>query len=169
MPGARGGECLKRALDDALTSYVDPGPGGHLAVHCQAKTFQPVELVPVGPVADQIGVCNQNSGRVFVSAKDAYGFARLNKQSLAVFEITERLDDGMKRRPIASSSAGSSIYDQIFGFLRDVRIQVVHQHAEGGLLMPPLATEISASRASDVGHCAGSFAVASETTVAERI
>ena len=51
-----GGERLVGALEDALGADVDPRTGGHLAVHGQPERLQPPELLPVGPVADQVGV-----------------------------------------------------------------------------------------------------------------
>src|SRR5690606_5878954 len=44
------GECLEGALDDALRADIDPGSGGHLAVHGKPALVQLVEMIPVGPV-----------------------------------------------------------------------------------------------------------------------
>jgi len=54
VPVSRGSESFKRALQDALASDIDPGAGGHLAVHNQAQLLQAVKLVVVGPVPYQI-------------------------------------------------------------------------------------------------------------------
>ena len=56
MSVGHGGEGFKRALNDALRADVDPTSGSHLPVHHQAATFEFVEVFPVGPGADQIGV-----------------------------------------------------------------------------------------------------------------
>jgi hypothetical protein len=48
------GKCLERSLHDSLGADVNPGAGGHLAVHHQAGAFEFVELLPVRPVAYQI-------------------------------------------------------------------------------------------------------------------
>ncbi len=81
-----GGERLERALHDALRADVDPRAGGHLAVHHQAGAFEFVELLPVGPVADQIGVGDQHAWRVFVGLENADGLAGLDQQSFVVVE-----------------------------------------------------------------------------------
>ena len=66
-----GGERLEGALQDALGADVDPRAGGHLAVHRQAEVLEPPELLPVGPVADQVGVGDQHARRPLVGAHDA--------------------------------------------------------------------------------------------------
>ena len=43
-------------LQDALRADINPRPGRHLAVHCEAQLFEASELVPVGPVPHKIGV-----------------------------------------------------------------------------------------------------------------
>ena len=58
---AGGRECLECALHDALRADVDPASGGHLAVHHQPGALKFVELLPVRPVADEIGVGDQNA------------------------------------------------------------------------------------------------------------
>ena len=69
------GKGFKGALHNALRADVDPTAGRHLAIHHQALAFEFVKMLPVGPGADEIGVGNQNSRRIFVSAKDPDGFA----------------------------------------------------------------------------------------------
>ena len=66
-----GGERLERALQDALGADVDPRAGGHLAVHRQPEVLEPAELLPVGPVADQVGVGDQHPRRPLVGAHHA--------------------------------------------------------------------------------------------------
>ena len=80
------GECLVRALQDALGANVDPGPGGHLPVHGQAERLQPAKLGPGGPVADQVGVGQQEA------------FAQL-----VMAEIGQARDLGLQRCRIAFS------------------------------------------------------------------
>ena len=43
-------EALVGALHDALAADVDPGAGGHLAVHRQPEVLEPAELVPGRPL-----------------------------------------------------------------------------------------------------------------------
>ena len=42
-------EGLVGTLDNALATDIDPGPGGHLAVHHQTLAIEFVEMLPVGP------------------------------------------------------------------------------------------------------------------------
>ena len=70
------GEGLEGALQDALRADVDPRAGGHLAVHRQPEVLEPAELLPVGPVADQVGVGDQHPRRPLVGAHDADRLAR---------------------------------------------------------------------------------------------
>ena len=80
------GERLVGALDDALRADVNPRAGGHLAVHDEAELLQLVELLPVGPVADEVGVADEHARRVVVGAEDADRLARLHQQRLVVVE-----------------------------------------------------------------------------------
>ena len=63
---------------------VDPGPGGHLAVHHQALAIELVEVLPGRPVRHEVGVGDQHARRVGVGAEDADGLARLHQQRLVV-------------------------------------------------------------------------------------
>src|SRR5204863_3987763 len=49
LPGELG-EGLEGALEDALRPDVDPGPGGHLAIHHQALALELAEDVPRRPL-----------------------------------------------------------------------------------------------------------------------
>ena len=51
---SHGSERLEGALQDSLRSDVDPGSGRHLAVHGEAKVLQAAELLPRGPIADEV-------------------------------------------------------------------------------------------------------------------
>ena len=42
------------ALDDALGSDVDPASCCHLAVHHEALFIELVEVIPIGPVRDEV-------------------------------------------------------------------------------------------------------------------
>ena len=92
----RGGESFKGALQDALASDVDPGAGGHLAVHDQAQLLQAVKLVVVGPVAHQIRIGEQHTRGVGVGPKNAHRFARLHQQGLVIFQVAQRAHDGVE-------------------------------------------------------------------------
>ena len=88
-----GGEGLERALEDPLGADVDPGAGGHLAVHRQAEVLEPAELLPVRPVAHQVGVRDQHARRPLVGAHHADGLAALHEQRLVVLERGQSTDD----------------------------------------------------------------------------
>ena len=50
------GKGLVGTLQNSLSPDVDPGAGGHLAVHREAQGFESAELVPGGPPRDQVSV-----------------------------------------------------------------------------------------------------------------
>ena len=81
-----GGERLVGPLQDALGADVDPRAGGHLAVHRQPEVLQPPELLPVGPVADQVGVGDQHPRRPLVGAHHADRLAGLHEHRLVVLQ-----------------------------------------------------------------------------------
>ena len=128
-----------RALHDALAADVDPRAGGHLAVHGEARAFEPVELVPVRPVAHQVGVGDEDARRFGVRAEDADRLAGLDQQRFVVLEALEGADDGVEAVPVARGFAGAAVDDEVVGALGDFGIEVVHQHAQGGFLMPAFA------------------------------
>src|SRR5208337_1803473 len=143
---ARGGKSLVRPLDDSLRADVNPRASSHLAVHCEAELFQLVELLPVRPVTDEIGVADEHTRCVIVGAEDADWFARLHQQSLVVVQRLQRVDDGVIALPVARGAAGAAVYHQVLRALGDVGIEVVHQHAHGGFLPPSFAGELVAAR-----------------------
>ena len=98
-------ERLVRALQDALGADVDPRAGGHLAVHRQPEVLEPAELLPVRPVADQVGVRDQHARRPLVGAHDADRLAALHEQRLVVSRVGERAHDRVVRRPVARGLA----------------------------------------------------------------
>jgi hypothetical protein len=148
-----GGERLVSALQDALRADVDPTAGGHLAIHDEPELFERAELLPIGPVADQVGIGDQDPGGLFVGAEDAHGTAGLHEQGFIGGERFEFAHDGMERGPIAGGLAGAAVDHQVRRALGDVRVEVVHEHAQGGFLFPPPAAQGRAARgADDWGH-----------------
>ena len=79
-------EGLVGALNDALAADVDPGAGGHLAVHHQALAIELVEMFPVGPMRHQIGIGDQHARRVGMGAEYADRLARLHQQRLVALQ-----------------------------------------------------------------------------------
>src|SRR5579884_697788 len=70
-----GCEGFIRALHNALAADVNPGTGGHLAVHGQPQFFETVKLIPIRPPADEVSICNQNARRFAVGADNSNRFA----------------------------------------------------------------------------------------------
>ncbi len=89
MLASRGGERLVGALKDPLRADVDPGAGGHLAVHHQALALQIPKMIPRGPAAHQVGVGDEHSGRIAVRTEDADGLAALYQERLVCFQIPQ--------------------------------------------------------------------------------
>src|SRR5277367_4564659 len=147
------GKGLVGSLDDALAADVNPGAGGHLAVHHQALALQLVEVLPVGPLADEVGVGEQDARRGFVRAQDADRFAGLDEQGLVVLEALKGADDGVEALPVASCLAGSAVDDEVVGALGHFRVEVVHQHAQSGFLLPALGVQACAARGADDFGC----------------
>ena len=97
--GGDGGERLVGALQDALGADVDPRAGGHLAVHGQAERLQPAELLPVGPVGDEVGVGDEHPGRPLVGAEDADRLAGLDEQGLVALQVLQRCGRSRRSAP----------------------------------------------------------------------
>src|SRR5690348_9331546 len=79
-------------------------------------------------------------------AKNADGLAGLDEESFVVFKTAKRLYDGVKTFPVARRFAASAIDDQILWALADFGIEIVHQHAESGFLLPAFAGNLRAAR-----------------------
>jgi len=83
-------------------------------------------------------------------AKDRDRFARLHDERLVVVEVSQRVDDGVERRPAARGATRAAIDNQIVRPLGDLRVEIVHQHPECGLLRPSLAGERGPTRGTNV-------------------
>ena len=143
------GERLVGALQDALGADVDPGPGGHLAVHGQAEVLQAAELLPGGPLRDQVGVGDEHSWGPFVRPHDPDGLAGLDQEGLVLLEVLQAGDDRGVGVPAAGGAAGAAVDDELLGVLGHLGVEVVHEHAHGGLLRPALAGEVRAPGSAD--------------------
>ena len=140
------GEALVRALQDALRADVDPRAGGHLAVHREAERFEATELLPVPPFRDEVGVGDQHARRPLVGAEHADRLARLHEHRLVSGERRERAAHRVEGVPRPRRPAGAAVHDEIVGPFGDLRVEVVLQHAVGGLLRPAAAREVGAAR-----------------------
>ena len=139
------GEGLEGALQDALGADVDPGPGGHLAVHHQALGLEPAELGPGRPVAHEVGVGQQHPRRPFVGAEHADRLAGLDQQGLVLLHGFQGAGDGVERGPGPDGAAGAAVDHQVIGALGDLGVQVVHEHAQRGFGLPALGGELGAA------------------------
>ncbi|KAG1539395.1 hypothetical protein G6F50_014514 [Rhizopus delemar] len=75
--------------------------------------------------------------------------ARLHQQGLVVVQVGERFDDLVIAVPIAGGAADAAIDHQFLGVLGHVRVEVVHQHAQGGFGQPALGRQFVAARGTD--------------------
>ena len=142
-------EGLVGALQDALGADVDPGARGHLAVHHQALAVELVEVLPGGPGRDQHRVRDEHARRVGVGPEDADRLARLHEQRLVVLQRAQAADDRVEALPVARGLADAAVDDEVLGPLRHLGVEVVHEHAQRGLLLPGLAGERGAARGAD--------------------
>jgi hypothetical protein len=147
-----GGEGLIGALEDPLGADVDPGAGGHLAVHGQAELLQAAELRPVGPVGDQVGVGDEHPGSPFVGAEDPDRPAGLDQHGLITVQCGQCVDEGVERWPVARRLTRPAVDHEIGRALGHRRIEVVAQHPQGGLLRPPARGEPGTPGCSDRLH-----------------
>ena len=143
------GECLVRALEDALRADVDPRPRRHLAVHGQPERLQAPELIPRRPLRHQQRIGNQHAGSPLVGVEHANWFARLDQQRLVALQSSQLADDRVEGLPRPRRLAGASVDDEVLRTLGDLGIEIVHQHPHRGLLWPPEAGELGAARRAD--------------------
>jgi hypothetical protein len=76
-------------------------------------------------------------------------FAALHQQRFIIAEAAQRLDRAIEGGPVAHRFARAAVDDEILGSLGDIGIQVVHQHAHRGLLLPTAAGELRSARCAD--------------------
>ena len=62
--------------------------------------------------------------------------ARLHQQGFVLVQALERLDDAVVAIPVARGPADSAVHHELGGILRDVRIEIVHQHPQRRLGQP---------------------------------
>ena len=152
LPPGRG-EGLVGALQDALRPDVDPRPGRHLSVHDQAGALELAELLPGGPLGDQVRVRQQHPRRIRVRAQDADRLAALYQQGLLVAQRLQGGHDPVEARPIPRGLPAPAVHDQLFGLLRHLRVEVVLQHPQRGFLHPSPARERGAACGANLsGH-----------------
>src|SRR6266576_5233441 len=67
------------------------------------------------------------------------------------------MDDSIKCFPVARGSPIPAINDQSIGRLGDLRIEIVHQHAQRSFLMPAFAAAFCATRGANESLSAHKF------------
>ncbi len=92
-------EGLVRALQDALAADVDPGAGGHLAVHREAGPLELAEGLPGRPAAHQVAVGDEHARCPFVGAEDGHRLARGHQERLVVSQGAQLPHDGVEGGP----------------------------------------------------------------------
>ncbi len=142
-------EGLVGALDDPLRADVDPGAGGHLAVHHQALAIELVEFFPSGPVRDQIGVGDQDAGCVGVGPEHADRLARLDQQRLVVAERLQGVDQDVVAAPVARRPPDAAVDHQLLRALGDLGVEIVHEHPQRRLGLPAAGVEPGPARRPD--------------------
>jgi hypothetical protein len=84
-----------------------------------------------------------------MSAEHADRLAALDEQRLVVLETAQGRDDRVERLPAARCSPRPAINDEIVRTLGDFGIEIVHQHAQRGFLLPALAGQRGTPRSSN--------------------
>src|SRR5207253_9197812 len=91
-------------------------------------------------MTNEIGIRDQYSRRFIVGAELADRLARLNEQGLVVLKPAQRTDNGVETFPTSCRPSGTAVNDYSVWRFCNLGIEIVHQHASGGFLMPGLAT-----------------------------
>jgi hypothetical protein len=147
------GERLERALHDALRADVDPRARGHLPVHHEAALLELAEVLPGRPLADQVRVRDQHPRRFLVRAEHTDCPPALHQQRLVVLQPAQLAHDRVIVLPAPRRLARAAVDHQILRALGHIRIEVVHQHPQRGLLLPAFARQLTSVRGSDrLGH-----------------
>jgi hypothetical protein len=152
------GERLVRPLQDALGADVDPRARGHLAVHRQALALELAEDLPRRPLPDEVRVGDQDPGRPGMRPDDPDRLAGLDEQGLVVGQGPELADDRIEGVPRARRTTRSAVDDQAIGILGDLRVEVVHEHAQRGFLGPAATAQLRTARGANGSGAGERFA-----------
>ena len=108
--------------------------------------LQAAELLPVGPVADEVGVGDQHARRPLVGLHHADRAAGLDEHRLVLLQRAQRAHHGVEGAPVAGGLAGAAVDDELVGVLGDLGVEVVLQHAQGGFLLPSPGAQFRTAR-----------------------
>ncbi len=150
VPAADLDEGFIGALHDALAADIDPRAGSHLPVHHQPGAIELVELLPRGPMGNDVGICDQHPRCVGMGAKDAHRLAGLDQQRLVIAEGLQRGDNAIIAAPVARRAADAAIDHQLLRLFRDLGIEIIHQHAHGSFTLPAFGRDLVATRGPDL-------------------
>ena len=84
----------------------------------------------------QIGVGNQYTRRIGVSFENTDRFARLDQQRFVILQPFEHFDNFVVTVPVTRCSTDTAVDDQLLRAFRDLRVEIVHQHAQGRFGQP---------------------------------
>src|SRR5581483_9416137 len=102
-------------------------------------------------MSHQVRIREQYPRRVFMRLENSDRFSGLHQQSLVVRQRFQRRHDRVIAIPVPGSLAGSAIYHQVLRTLRNLLVEIVHQHPHGRLLRPAFARQARATRCADRG------------------
>src|SRR5580704_5535407 len=74
-------------------------------------------------------------------AKDGDRLDGMNQQRLVVLKRLEALHNGVEAFPVSGGLAGAAVDHQILRALSHVGVEVVHEHAQSGFLLPAFTCE----------------------------
>src|ERR1044071_7189952 len=84
-------------------------------------------------------------------------FAGLHKKRLVIFQLAQRANNSVETFPISSRSSVAAVNDQPIRRLCHFGIEIVHQHAHGGFLVPALASAFCSTRSPNRSFTAHNF------------
>lgn len=122
-------------------------------------------MCPGRPMRHDVGIRDQDARRIGMGAHDGDRLARLDDQRLVRLEVPERRDDAVEILPCPRRTPDAAIDHKLVRVFGNVRMKVVHQHAQGRLGLPALRVELGAGGRIDVAqimpgvaHVGGPFA-----------
>src|SRR3546814_2881896 len=100
---------------------------------CSSDLIELVEVLPGGPVRDEVGVGDEHARGVGVGGEDADGLAGLHEQGFVVAKVLQRFEDGVVAVPVARGAADAAVDDEFGGVLGHFGVEVVLDHPVRGL------------------------------------